>query len=63
MANPSDYTITTFQRKPGLWRCSILSIAPAVSDRKMKSILTDEDSLSEKDAEQNAMRMIRMMDD
>ncbi len=63
MVKSPDYTITTFQRKPGLWRSSVLFAGPATLDRKMKSFLTEEDSSSEKDAELAAIRMIRLMDE
>jgi hypothetical protein len=63
MAKPSDYTITTFQRKPGLWRSSILRIGSSAADRMMKSALTDEDSPSEEDAALAALKMIRMMEE
>ena len=63
MVKSSKYAITTFQRKPGLWRSSVLLTGTATSDRKMQSILTAEDSSSEKDAELAALRMIRLMEE
>ena len=63
MIKSSKYTITTFQRKPGLWRSSVLLTGSSAADRKMKSILTDEDCSSEKDSELAAMRMIRLTEE
>ena len=60
MAKQSDYTITTFERKPGLWRASVMAVG-SVGDRKMRSVITEEDSVSEKDAEFAAMKMIQTM--
>jgi hypothetical protein len=63
MGKPSDYTITTFERKPGMWRSSILLTGASTADRKMKSVITEVDSISERDAELAALRMIRLMDE
>ena len=58
------YDVTIFQRKPGLWRASILS-----KDRRfdplqpMQSFLTPEDSASEIDAEQAALKAIMAFED
>ena len=58
MAKNSDYEITTFQRQPGLWRASVMQTDTVATYRKMRSILTAEDSNSERDAEIAATRMI-----
>ena len=65
MAKHSDYEVTTFQRKPGLWRASIILIGARsiTSHRLVESHLTTEDSISEKEAELAATELIRQMDD
>ena len=63
MAKLSDYTITTFQRKPEFWRPSVELSKTSSADRKMKSVVTDQDYSSERDSELVALKMIRMMDE
>jgi hypothetical protein len=62
MADPSQFEVTTFQRRPGIWRASIMPIAPpTVREARVttRSFITEEDSVSEADAEDAARKAIR----
>jgi hypothetical protein len=53
MAKASDYTIVTFQRKPGRWRANVTPLTLPTSTRLGTTILgfvTERDSDSEESA-------------
>jgi hypothetical protein len=66
MAKASDYTIVTFQRKPGRWRANVTPIVQIATTRQGSTILgfvTTEDSSSEESAAIAADKAIKALDD
>ncbi len=64
MAQAPQFKITTFQRKPGLWRANIMPVSLPASARLGAATLgfvTDEDSSSEDDAVAAANRAIKKL--
>ncbi|HEY0327459.1 MAG TPA: hypothetical protein VGC77_00035 [Rhodopseudomonas sp.] len=62
MAKASDYTILTFQRKPGRWRANVTPLAVTAGARQSKTMLgfvTAEDCETEEDAVKAANQAIR----
>ena len=61
VASITEFSIVTFERKPGLWRAAITPIRPAgivIRGRTVTSIVTPGDYSSEPDAEFAAHKMI-----
>jgi hypothetical protein len=61
MAHISEYSIVTFQRKPGHWRAAIFRktrFGFAVDGATVFSIVTPNDSASESEAQLEAERLI-----
>ncbi|WP_041802224.1 hypothetical protein [Rhodopseudomonas palustris] len=62
MAKASDYSILTFQRKPGRWRANVTPLAAPNGPRHSKTMLgfvTAEDCDTEEDAVKAANQAIR----
>jgi hypothetical protein len=61
MANISEYSVVTYERKPGHWRAAI---SPKILDRSgasgvtVRSIVTPDDSASESEARFAGERLI-----
>jgi hypothetical protein len=64
MADISEFSIVTYERKPGHWRAAITRKVPsgmaAVGD-KVRSIVTPDDCASESDAQFAAQKLIRKL--
>jgi hypothetical protein len=63
MAHISDYSIVTYERKPGHWRAAV---SPKVLDRSapgntVRSTVTPDDSASESEAKLAAEQLIRKL--
>jgi hypothetical protein len=64
MAHISEYSIVTYERKPGHWRAAV---SPKVLDRSgapgktVRSIVTPDDSTSESAANLAATQLIRKL--
>ena len=61
VASITEFSIVTFERKPGLWRAAITPIRPAgivIRGRTVTSIVTPGDYSSEPDAEFVAHKII-----
>ena len=61
MASITEFSIVTFERKPGLWRAAITPIRPSgivIRGRTVRSIVTPVDYSSERDAELAAHKII-----
>jgi hypothetical protein len=61
VASITEFSIVTFERKPGLWRAAITPIQPSgivIRGRTVKSIVTPNDYLSEPDAKFGAHKII-----
>jgi hypothetical protein len=67
MANLANYSITIFQRKPGLWRASITRtdrrpcVASRTSGKELLSLVTPLDSGSEDAAGEAAKAVIKKL--
>jgi len=67
MADPAKYSVTTFQRQPGLWRASITrtdrrpSIAYGTTGKEILSIVTPLDLGSEDAAGEAAKAVIKKL--
>lgn len=64
MAQISDYSIVTYERKPGFWRASVTPKAPARSvgdNAKVRSIVTPNDFASEVEAQLAAEKLIKRL--
>ncbi len=62
MANKSQFSIVTYERRPGHWRAAITPFAPSGSfilGKTTSSIVTGDDSASESDAMLAAERLIK----
>jgi hypothetical protein len=61
MARISEFSIVTYQRKPGHWRAAITRKARAgsvVPGDEVRSVVTPDDYPSESEAEQAAHKLI-----
>jgi hypothetical protein len=61
MANISEFSIVTYERKPGHWRAAITRNARAgsvVQGDKVRSVVTPDDYASESEAELAAQKLI-----
>lgn len=64
MAQPSDYSIVAFERRPGHWRAAISTRRrdwTALQGEKVLSLVTSTDASSEVDAVVAAENVIRRM--
>ena len=64
VADLSQYSIVTYERRPGYWRASITPVrqpGTPVRGSTISSIVTPDDSASEPDAQFAAEKMIRKM--
>jgi len=64
MAHISDYSIVTYERKPGHWRAAITRKAHAgssVRGDKVRSVVTPDDYASETEAELAAQTLIKKL--
>ena len=64
MADISQYSIVTYERRPGHWRAAITPIrrsGTAVQGRTITSIVTPDDWASEPDAQFAAEKIIRKL--
>lgn len=67
MADPAKYSITTFQRQPGLWRASIARtdqrpcVASRTKGKEILSLVTPLDSGSEDAASEAAKAVIKKL--
>ena len=64
MANSSEFSIVTYERKPGHWRAAITRKAHAgsfVQRDKVHSVVTPDDYASESEAQLAAERLIRKL--
>jgi len=65
MADISEYSIVTYERKPGSWRAAITRKL-ASGDRvrgggEVRNIVTPDDYASEQDAELGAQKLVRKL--
>ena len=64
MAQISDYSIVTFERKPAYWRAAVSRknrLGSVVDAAKVLSIVTPDDLASEADAQFAAEKIIRRL--
>jgi hypothetical protein len=64
MADISEFSIVTYQRKPGCWRAAITrrrSARLAVEGQKVRSVVTPDDHASQSDAELAAEILIKKL--
>jgi hypothetical protein len=64
VADLSQYSIITYERRPGYWRASVTPIRrPGAPNRgnAISSIVTPDDSASEADAQFAAEKMVRKL--
>ena len=64
MADISEYSIITYERRPGLWRAAITRKGGAgivVGGDKVRSVVTPDDYASESDAKFAAQKLIRKL--
>jgi hypothetical protein len=64
MAHISEYSIVTFQRKPGHWRAAIFRKVPdrsSVPGETVRTFVTPRDSASESEAKLEAERLIQRL--
>jgi len=62
MADLSEFSIVTFERKPGCWRAAIIQKRITnVGGDKVRSVVTPEDYPSEADALVAAQKLIRKL--
>jgi hypothetical protein len=61
MADPANFEVVTYQRKPGVWRASFTPKGRSVSGLITRSIVTSDDSASEEDAKKAAARAIKLI--
>jgi hypothetical protein len=62
MAELSQFSIVTYERRPGHWRAAITPYAhsgPSIRGRTTRSFVTLDDSLSEADAKFAAEKIIK----
>jgi hypothetical protein len=61
MADISEFSIVTYERRPGHWRAALMPIrkpANFIKGRTISSIVTPDDSGSERDAQFEAEKII-----
>jgi hypothetical protein len=63
MAELSQFSIVTYERRPGHWRAAITPVrqSAAVTGRTISSIVTPDDFASEPDAKFAAEKIIRKL--
>jgi hypothetical protein len=64
MADISEFSIVTYERKPGCWRAAIARKGRAgtvVGGDKVRSVVTPDDCASESDAQLAAQKLIRKL--
>jgi hypothetical protein len=64
MAHISDYSIVTYERKPGHWRAAVTRKARTgrgIDGAKVLSIVTPDDYASESEAKVAAEKLIRRL--
>jgi hypothetical protein len=64
IAHISEYSIVTYQRKPGCWHAAItrkVRSGVVVGGDKVRSVVTPDDSGSESEAELAAEKLIRKL--
>jgi hypothetical protein len=63
MADISEFSIITYERKPGYWRAAITrnSSGMGVGGDKVRSVVTPDDYVSESEAELAAQKLIRKL--
>jgi hypothetical protein len=64
MANISEFSIVTYERKPGYWRAALTrksSAATTVRGDQVRSVVTPDDYTSESDAQFAAEKIIRKL--
>jgi hypothetical protein len=62
MADISEFSIVTYERRPGHWRAALTPIrqpANFIKGKTISSIVTPDDSASERDARLEAEKIIR----
>jgi hypothetical protein len=62
MADISEFSIVTYERRPGHWRAAIMPLrrsGPFMQGRTTSSVVTPDDFTSEADAKFAAEKMIR----
>jgi hypothetical protein len=63
MTHISEFTIVTYQRKPGRWRAAITpkALAENIVPAEVRSVVTPHDYESESEAELAAEKVIRIL--
>jgi hypothetical protein len=63
MADISEFSIVTYERKPGHWRAAITrkGSGMGVGGEKVRSVVTPDDYASESEAELAAQKLIRKL--
>jgi hypothetical protein len=63
MADISEYSIVTYERKPGCWRAAVTRkvSSGSVGGDKVRCVVTPNDCSSEADAQFAAQKMIRKL--
>jgi hypothetical protein len=64
MADISEFSIVTYERKPGHWRAAItrkVGAGIAVARDKVRSVVTPDDYASEAEAQVAAEKLIRKL--
>lgn len=64
MANKSQFSIVTYERRPGRWRAAVTPFAQSgsfIRGRTTSSIVTGDDSKSESDAMLAAEKLIKSL--
>lgn len=63
MADIADFSIVTYERKPGCWRAAITRKVSSgrVGGDKVRSVVTPDDYASEADAQFAAQKLIRKL--
>jgi hypothetical protein len=64
MANKSQFSIVTYERRPGHWRAAITPLAQSgslIRGKATTSVVTGEDSRSESDAMLAAEQLIKTL--
>jgi hypothetical protein len=65
MADISEFSLVTYERKPGHWRAAIIRKVSArivVGGDKVRSIVTPDDYASESEAQFAAEKLVRKLD-
>jgi hypothetical protein len=64
MADISEFSIVTYERKPGCWRAAITrksSAGTVVGGDKVRSVVTPDDYAPESDAQFAAQKFVRKL--